>query len=288
MINDKPVTREFFKLKNDIMFKAVFANPNKLYLLERLIKEVIKEDIKIISIKPTELSKNNIKIRHKVLDVIATSNGVNYNIEVNTEKSTYLRRRNASYIFKMYADSVKTNESYTSMFKFIQINLTDSNTQKMPLIAKYELLSRDTKERFIDNLEIYEIDISKVNKSCYNENGLSVIGLLNMSKEELQCVHGDEIMEEIKDRAMELNNNDEVFEFMSAEKDNQMIINTLKDEAYENGMNRGIKQGIQEGIEQGKQETKLDIAKELLNEHISLEKIIKITGLTKEEIDRLK
>jgi len=32
----------------------------------------------------------------------------------------------------------------------------------------------------------------------------------------------------------------------------------------------------------------LDIAKELLNEHISLEKIIKITGLTKEEIDKLK
>lgn len=270
MIEEKPV-REFFKLKNDIMFKAVFANPNKLYLLERLIKEVIKEDIKIISIKPTELPNNKTRIKHKVLDVIATSKGITYNIEVNTEKSTYLRRRNASYIFKMYSDSTKANESYSKMVKFIQINLTDSNTIKMPLIAKYELTSIETKEKFIDNLEIYEIDISKVDKSCYNENGMSVIGLLNMGKEELQKVHGDDIMEEIKNKAMELNDDDEVFEFMSVERDNQMIINTLKDEAYENGMNK----------------TKLDIAKELLKEKMSIDKIIKITGLTKEEIDKL-
>ena len=185
-------TRKFYKLKNDIMFKTIFANPQKPYLLERLIKEVIKEDVKIISIKPTELPKNKIKIRNKVLDVIAISNGITYNIEVNNENSTYLKRRNASYIFKMYADSIKSNESYSNMNKFIQINLTDSKTLKMPLYDKYELVSLITKHKFIDNLEIYEIDISKMNKECYNENGMSVISLLNMNKEELQTIHGDD------------------------------------------------------------------------------------------------
>ena len=288
MLDKVESTRRFFKLKNDIMFKIVFANPEKLYLLERLIKEVIKEDIKVISVIPTELPKNNMIIRHKVLDVIATSNDVTYNIEVNTENSTYLRRRNAAYIFKMYSDSIKVNESYSNMNRFIQINLTDSGTKKMPLYDKYELVSLKTKERFIDNLEIYEIDISKIDKECYNENGLSVIGLLNMDKEELQMVHGDEIMEEIKNKALELNNSDEVFELIDAERDNQMIMNTLKDEYYERGMNKGIEQGTKQGIEQGKNETKLDIAKEMLKKNLSLKDIVEITGLTKEEIDKLK
>ena len=269
-------TRKFYKLKNDIMFKTIFANPQKPYLLERLIKEVIKEDVKIISIKPTELPKNKIKIRNKVLDVIAISNGITYNIEVNNENSTYLKRRNASYIFKMYADSIKSNESYSNMNKFIQINLTDSKTLKMPLYDKYELVSLITKHKFIDNLEIYEIDISKMNKECYNENGMSVISLLNMSKEELQTIHGDDIVEEIKNSAIELNNDDEVFEFIDPEKDNEMIINTLKDEAYENGMNNG------------KNEEKMNIAKEMLKKNISLDDIKDITGLSEEEIDKLK
>ena len=276
MIQDKPVKREFFKLKNDILFKAVFANPNKSYLLERLIKEIIKEDIKIISIKPTELPKNNINIRNKILDIIATSNGTQYNIELNSVSNNYFRRRNASYIFKLYADSVLINESYDSMDKFIQINLTDSNTQKMPLISKYGLVSLNNKENmFIDNLEIYEIDISKKDKLCYNENGLSVISLLNMSKEELENIHGDEIMEEIKDKAIELNNDEEVFKLMSDEKEAEMIWNTMKHSERE------------KGIEKGKKEAKTDIAKQLINKNISIEEIIEITGLTKEEIDKL-
>ena len=47
----------FYKLKNDLMFKAVFANPKELDLLERLIEEVIEKKIKIISINSSELKK---------------------------------------------------------------------------------------------------------------------------------------------------------------------------------------------------------------------------------------
>ena len=97
-----------------------------------------------------------------------------------------------------------------------------------------------------------------------------------------------DIVEEIKNSAIELNNDDEVFEFIDPEKDNEMIINTLKDEAYENGMNDGTKIGIEQGISTGKNEEKMNIAKEMLKENIPLNMIIKITGLSEEEIDKLK
>ncbi len=52
----------------------------------------------------------------------------------------------------------------------------------------------------------------------------------------------------------------------------------------EDAENRGIKKGIQ----QGRSEAKLETAKKMLEEKASIEFIIKVTGLTKEEIEELK
>ena len=124
----------------------------------------------MISVVPTELPKDKMFIKNKILDIVAVSDGINYNIELNSVSNNYLRRRNASYIFKMYSDSVPVNGSYDDMKRFIQINLTDKSDLSIPLIAKYEVTSKETKVNYVDNLEIYEIDISKVDKRCYNEN----------------------------------------------------------------------------------------------------------------------
>lgn len=63
-------------------------------------------------------------------------------------------------------------------------------------------------------------------------------------------------------------------------------------EGLERGMRQGIKQGMKQGMEQGmkqgiKQE-KIDIARNMLKENIDIELIMKITRLTKEEIEKLR
>ncbi|MBD9085262.1 hypothetical protein EGP64_01185 [bacterium] len=64
------------------------------------------------------------------------------------------------------------------------------------------------------------------------------------------------------------------------EKDEQMIKNTQ--------LYRATQEGINIGINQGMKKEKLEIAKTLLNKHMSIEDIIDITGLTKEEIESYK
>ena len=54
------------------------------------------------------------------------------------------------------------------------------------------------------------------------------------------------------------------------------------------GVEKGIEKGIEQGIEQGKKENNLSIAKKMLEEKIPLETIIKITNLSKEDIENLK
>jgi predicted transposase/invertase (TIGR01784 family) len=46
--------------------------------------------------------------------------------------------------------------------------------------------------------------------------------------------------------------------------------------------------GIKKGMEQGMKNEKIEIARKMLNEKMDISMISKITGLTKEEIDKIK
>ena len=47
-------------------------------------------------------------------------------------------------------------------------------------------------------------------------------------------------------------------------------------------------EGMEKGIEKGKREWKIEVAQEMLQDNEPIEKIIKFTGLTKEQILELK
>ena len=83
-------------------------------------------------------------------------------------------------------------------------------------------------------------------------------------------------------------NEDPIFiNWITKEKDEQMIKNTQLYSATQEGINIGISQGIKQGVNQGMKKEKILIAKSMLQENMNLELIHKITGLTKEEIEKL-
>ena len=54
------------------------------------------------------------------------------------------------------------------------------------------------------------------------------------------------------------------------------------------GYDKGLRDGLSRGISQGQKEEKKKIAKNLLQLNMSIEQIEEATGLTKEEIEKLK
>mgnify|MGYP002529159018 FL=1 len=77
-----------------------------------------------------------------------------------------------------------------------------------------------------------------------------------------------------------VNDNPEFQKYMSEEEDKKKIQNSLLSEARENGINDGISKGVSK--------EKVNIAKNLLSMNMSLEDISKATGLSVEEINKLK
>ena len=92
---------------------------------------------------------------------------------------------------------------------------------------------------------------------------------------------------------------DEVFRREIIKRDNEALLITAEERGtqigiekgtkigIERGIKQGIKQGIEQGIEQGEKKKTIEIAKKLKELNMSIEKIMEINNLTKEEIEKI-
>ena len=271
--------REFYKIRRDLVFKTIFENKKNWDLLERLIEEVIHEKVEIERILLTELNNDKVRIRRKVLDVVVKTKNDKINIEINSSNHNYFRRRNAAFIFKIYSDSVDAGKSYNKMNRIIQINLSveQKDAPHFPLISEYTLHDKKLDRNYIDNFKIYEINITEMARLCYNgEKEMCLLGMLDMSQKELESIKGDKYMDRLKEEVVEINNDEEMIKLLSEEDEERLYINTMK----EIGKEEGIKEGIATNT--------IDMVKKMFKENASIDFISRVSGLSKEEIEKIK
>ena len=103
---------------------------------------------------------------------------------------------------------------------------------------------------------------------------LEVTDLENISK-------GNGVVKKYMDELVKVNEDADFLNFISVEKDNMMIENSIRDEGIRKGLEQGIKQGLEKGTEQSKNE----IAKNMLKENMDISLISKLTGLSNEQIN---
>ena len=73
-----------------------------------------------------------------------------------------------------------------------------------------------------------------------------------------------------------------------AYRDIKNSIDTAKQEGKQEGLAEGMELGMKKGMEKGKNERSLEIAKTMLADGVDINLIMKYSGLTQEQIDRLK
>ena len=148
---------------------------------------------------------------------------------------------------------------------------------------------------------IYEINMEKYKEIWYSKNEKEIndskyLIMLDLETEDLKKLSkkNKEIkryMEEIK----RVNEDQEFYEYMSAEEDARKIQNSLRkewrEEALTEGLEKGIKEGIKKGVKEGKIEGKreqsISIAKSLLKNNIDIGIISESTGLSIKELEML-
>ena len=283
---------EIIPLNFDFVFEAIFTKKENIDILESFLACYFDIDISKIKgklkILPRELILENKKVKNKQIDLLLELEEETINIELNNRGSKGIVDRNIVYACNVHSRSLKYGDTnYSEIKKTIQINL---NVKSSNIELKEQYFLKNKKGKILsEKLEIDNLDMVLGRKICYNDYSNKLARwctvLTAKTEEEFRKYLGDDLMEKetkskLMDETMKYSNDEDVVALYFEKSREELEYNTLIVEARQDGITQGIKQGsINKSIE---------IAKKMFEEKIPIETIMKITSLSKEEIEKLK
>ena len=285
--------QNFFSFNYGRVFKAIFCSEEArrkedFHLLERLLKDIIKENIKVLKIMSPELAVTNAKERTKRLDLLIESHGKVVHMELNTSWNLENKIKNNCFLFSFYSQNTKVGENFNTNTTFIHISLNYG-------MGKNDTLIIDTSEykKILPNIRMLHVNLDNYKRIWYdnvakeNMKGslLTLISLKNKEdiKRYVESVDDPDVKECV-DRLMILNENTiKSFWNLTPEQENRMMQNTREKLIREKSEKRGLQKGKNIGLVEGK----ISIARNMINMNIGKEIIKSATGLSEEEIEKI-
>ena len=272
---------ELLKLKNDYTFKRVFGYTGNEEITKGLLNAILKEKITDVSLDcNTILEKDLYDDKLGILDIRAkVNNTVDINIEMQLVDEKNIEKRIVFYLSKMYTQNLKKSHNYSELNKCISILFIDFELEKLKEIPKYLTkwnIREETYSKIIltDVLELYIINLSKIEK--YSEStSLDTWVKFISNSEDLNMENADESIKKAK-KVLDEISEDEHEQYLAHLREKYIFERQGIEEA---GFDKGLAKGKAEGIEA--------VAKKMKEDNIDIKAIMKYTGLTKEEIEKL-
>ena len=281
---------ERLPITNDYIFKRVFAYEGNESILKDLLEAILKIDIQKIEIKNPEIVPFTKEEKRGLLDIkVRLDNGTIIDIEMQIKNEKNTEERSTMYLGKMISEQLQSGEEYNLLKKSIVIFITNYNFLKRNSYHNVGKMKFDNtiKEEYVDvgyvkedeiaskYLEIHYIELPKFvkrNPEKYTKLDQWMC-LFTQNREGIEMAEKEN--KEIK-RAVR------ALDFISADEKERERYNSIIMAEY----NRKVTEG--KVREEGAEEEKIKIARKMLSENIALETIIKITELSKEEIQKIK
>ena len=229
-----------------------------------------------------EIPKNNKQEKGKISDVMCILKDVIIIIEINDSYYQNLFPKNSLY---SYATLVSATSVNTEVYKkVILVNIDSFNHFKVkePVLT-FTTSCKELKEH--DLYTSYHVILENITNTNYNiDKEVRKFGEflgLKLSIEELKEKYREDgkYMNIVKkvEKFMRDNN---LVQYYDLEASHQYEIK----DSYDTGVREGRTSGLAEGRQEGLKTRSAEIAKNLLNDHLDIDKIMKYTGLTKQEI----
>lgn len=272
---------------NDFIFKKLFGEKGNEDILISFINAVLKRtkkepivEIEIIDNK--QLTKELILDKTGIIDVRAkTSKGENIDIEVQLTDQGNMDKRTLFYWGKMYLENIKQGQDYTSLEKVITINILDFEFLGTENYQSSFHLWEDIEKDYMltDVVEIHFLDLPKFRRKKdkdYRENAIER-WLMFLEKDTPEAT-----LKELMSLDTAIEKAEQKIEYLSSDEETMRIYYERERSLHERA--NMISSAEARGLEKGK----LEIAKNLLDMNISIEQIVLATGLTEEEINKIK
>ena len=292
MISELQEKKKFYTCRYDRTFKEVFLKEENEDLLITLLEFTL--DLKIFEIQRLNIEtlQGNIGTRKKCCDLLLKTDQGYIGIEINSERKDYLHCRNLAFLCNVYSRYTLTGEMYSEDTLIIQLNLTYGMLKNDAKICRTYMLT-DGEKNFVRNFKIVEWNMDKVLNYWYAKDEVNIekfkyLIMLDLNEEDLAKLPRDRKVIKFMNEVKRVNEDPEFFSYMTKEEDEEKCRATELKEAIDAGIDIGKSEGKALGKEEGKQEERIEIAKEMLASNEPIEKIIRFSKLSKEEILKLK
>lgn len=285
--------KELLPPKMDIVFQALFRKGNET-ITKAFISEIIGKNIQKIELdKNRNLLREYAKDKMGILDLIAIlDDGVICNIEVQLSDNKDIEKRILYYNGKAYSQQMLVGDKYKDLNQTISIAILDYKLKTLIDIEEahtiWHIREDNNNIKLTDVLEIHIIEIPKVRKMKAKGSKNALIDWITFldnpnQKEVSEIMKTNKEIQEAMEKLEEISSDEELMRLVELRRKAILDENQAKYAAEVVGREKGIKEGIKEG----RKEAKIEVAKKLLKMDIELEKIIEITELTKEELEKL-
>ncbi len=266
-------------LKNDIIFKEFFSKKGNEKYLQDFLTALLEINITKIEIqRDVSLERLSVEEKLGVLDIQAVvDNKTIISIEMQMYYDKSVIKRSGFYGAKKRSSDAKKGDKYSQLRDIIMVNILDFNINPYEeyLSKGITVLENHREYELETGISYYYIELPKFRKIKPDMEKKLEQWLVFIDNEERGLIEvAKEKNEVIKEAEKEL-------EYLTGDEEVKRM--AFLHEKWEMDYNSGI----QNAKEDGKKQEKIEIAKRMLNKKIDIELIIEVTGLSKEEIEKL-
>ena len=294
------VAHKFLNPRNDLAFKRIFGSDKNKDILIHFLNDILDRSVPIndVTFLKTIQDPEIAPLRVSIIDVMCEDEHRNrFVIEMQLSHEKGFDRRALYYAARAYCSQRTKNKKFKDLKDVYFLAITDFTPfpKKKTWLSRIGLKDLETNEHDIEAIQLFFLQLPLFKKTMKDQMVLREKWAYffkyaeETTEEDLQKLVGKDLIikrayEEL-DRfswsEKELNNYESVEMKKAADE-------AVKEAAFEKGEAKGLEKGLKKGLEKGRQERDSEIAIALLKQLLPIQQIAEATGLSTEEIERLK
>ena len=276
-------------LKIDLVFQRLFGMQKNSEITSHFFFFILEKEIFNLDLDANKrLLKNRKDSKTCRLDIRAKfNNGEDCNIELQVAPYPYMAERMLEYWAGMYDQKISSGQGYEVLKPSFSILITNFELKRLKNIPDYHTIWNLREKKYCneiisDNIELHILEIPKIkdNEILKDELAQWLKFIENPENKEVEkFMQENKFWKQAKEELAHLSGDPHFHRIVEARA------GMLKDiHSFEY---IGETKGLQRGMEKGVEKAKIEIAKKMKAKNMPIEEIVELTGLTKEEVEKL-
>lgn len=285
-----------FMPTNDFFFKKIFGSVGSEKITKSLLEAILKIDITAIDLDKNPITEKEVlDDKLGVMDIRLEINGnVDCDVEMEMINRGNIEIRLMRYVSKIFIKGLKVGEKYVEAKDSIAILIANFELAKhkevKKILTEYEMREKDYGNIVLtDKIKVYILELPKIERMKSEDKNLNLWIKFIKDLEVKHMADNEEKDEKLEETIKAIQEAKKKYEELCQDEHARYIAELREKYVEETASVRqmGYEEGLEKGLETGQEKGKKEIAKMMKDNNYSIEEIMKMTKLSKEDIEKL-